>query len=302
MSALSRVLTALRHPFEDLRDDLVSALSSGAACTPLRPPGGDSWLVRWAWVCLIVGVTLVGGCGYHAGFLRINGVATEWPDWLWQLFTSLGDERVPFALALLLARARPRIFWALVLSALVGTAYSHGLKPLFAMPRPPAVLDPGVFHLIGPGHRRGSFPSGHSVTAGVFFGVLIYYARGWEPRALLTLIAVLVGISRVAVGVHWPVDVAFGLFGGVLAAWAGTRLAARWPGPATDAALHLPLVALCAIFAAALTLWDGGYPAARWPLAILGYGTLAFAAVVYLARPLRAVLVSPGGRRRGVDS
>jgi membrane-associated phospholipid phosphatase len=285
-----------------LADELSGALAAGAARTPWGPAGGGRWLGLWALLCLTVGLTLLAAGGYQGGFLRINAAASAWPPWVWQWLTSLGDERVPFALSLFFARARPRVFWALVLAALLAAAYSRGLKPLLDLPRPPMVLDPGSFDLIGPGHRRTSFPSGHSVAAGVFFGVLVYYGRLAETRTLLVLLAVLAGLSRVAVGVHWPADVAFGLLGGVLAAWGGARLAARWPAPATDPSIHLPLVALASVFAAALTLWDGGYPAARVPLALLGWGALGWVAIGYGLRPLRAVLLgraAGGGRGAG---
>ncbi len=276
-----------------LRQDLGAALVSGAARTSLRPPGGGTWLSRWALVCLVVGVTLVAACGYQGGFARLNAWAAAYPSWVWQWLTSLGDERVPFALSLFIARRRPRVFWALVLAALTAAAYSRGLKPLFDMPRPPAVLAPGDFNLIGPGHRRASFPSGHSVTAGVFFGVLVYYARRLELRAILVLLAVLAGFSRVALGVHWPVDVAFGLLGGVLAAWAGGRMAERWPGPATDAPVHLAFVTLACFLTVTLTYWDGGYPLARPLLAALGWGALGFVVFDYGLRPLAGALRRP---------
>ncbi len=273
-----------------LREDLSTALAAGAARTSMNPPGGALWLSRWALVCLIVGLTLLAACGYHGGFHRLNGWAAAYPDWVWEWLTSLGDERVPFALSLFIARRRPRVFWALVLAALAASAYSRGLKPLFDMPRPPAVLAPGDLNLIGPGHRRASFPSGHSVTAGVFFGVLVYYARHVELRVLLVLLGVLAGLSRVALGVHWPVDVAFGLFGGVLAAWAGGWMAARWPGPATDASVHLAFVTLACFLTVTLTYWDGGYPLARPLLAVLGWGALASVFIDYGLRPLAAGL------------
>ena len=270
--------------------DLEATLAAGAARTPLDPPGGAVWLSGWAWSCLSVGVTLWLVAGYHAGFAAVNDAATAYPEWLLHWTTSFGGETVPFALALVLARRRPRVFWALVLAALVAVAYSRGLKPLFDAARPPAVLPLDSFNLIGPEHRRGSFPSGHSVTAGVFCGVLVFYARRLETRVLLILLAVLVGLSRVAVGVHWPVDVAFGLGGGVLAAWVGARLAARWVTLGTTPWVHLALVALCSLAAVALTLGGGEYVQARPLLEGLGWAVLADACLGYVINPLRRVL------------
>ncbi len=280
--------------FRCLRRDLDTALTLGAARNPLAPTNGGAWLAGWALVCFTAGLTLWLACGYHGAFAALNAVATSYPDWVLAGTTSLGGEGVVFALSLLFARRYPRVFWALVLGAVVAVAYSRGLKPLFDVPRPPAVLPPDSFNLIGPAHRRASFPSGHSVTAGVFFGVLVYYARGWETRVLWVLLGVLVGLSRVAVGVHWPVDVAFGLGGGVLAGWIGARLAARWSALATDASVHLALVTLCGIVAVGLILGTGEYPQARPLLQVVGWTSLAYAVAGYVVLPLGRTL----GRHR----
>ena len=267
------------------KQSMREGLDAGAARTPLTSPSGAAWLSGWARVCLIVGLTLYLGVGYDAGFIRINAAASAYPDWVWQCLTVLGDERVAFALALLFALRYPRILWALILAALIAAAYSRGFKALFDATRPPGVLSADAFNLIGPSHTRASFPSGHSVTAAVFFGVLVYYARWTALRALFLALAVLAGLSRVAVGVHWPVDVAAGLFGGALAAWLGAVLAARWPAPATDLRVHLAVVSLAVILAITLLFDDAGYHAAAAPLAVLGVLALGIAGTQYLVRP-----------------
>jgi undecaprenyl-diphosphatase len=74
-----------------------------------------------------------------------------------------------------------------------------------------------------------SFPSGHaSMSAAVFLtlGALVANTRGrWRERlyvlAAAALLAVLVGLSRIALGVHWTTD--------VLAGWAfGSAWAIGW--------------------------------------------------------------------------
>ncbi|NCA69986.1 MAG: phosphatase PAP2 family protein [Sphingobacteriia bacterium] len=264
---------------------LAARLAIGAARTPLTSPSGAVWLSRWAWVCLIVAVTLFLCGGYEAGFTRINGATAAAPDWVWAGLTVLGDERVVLALALIIALRYPRLFWALILAALIAIAYGRGFKVLFDTTRPPGVLPAETFNLIGPGHRRHSFPSGHSVAAGVFFGILIYYAHHPLSRALYLTLAVLAGISRVAVGVHWPLDVAAGLLGGALAALIGAHWAARWPGPATHPRLHLALVGVAVIAAIQLLFDDGGYESAGLALILLGLLALATAIIQYLIRP-----------------
>ncbi|KAA6184149.1 phosphatase PAP2 family protein [Thiohalocapsa marina] len=277
-----------------LRDDLSEALVAGAARTPAVSPGGTLWLTRWAVAVAAAGLSLYLLVGYHAGFSQLNSAAALAPDWLWACLTVLGDERVAFALALLLARRWPRVFWALICAALVATAYSRGLKPLFDAARPPAVLSAEAFNLIGPGHKRHSFPSGHSVTAAVFFAVLVYYARTVRWRTLFLLLGVAAGLSRVAVGVHWPVDVAAGLAGGIAAAWVGTWLARKSPWGVLDASVHLAFVVVAAVMA--LSLWhdNGGYAEATLFLQALSVVALGYAALAYLLWPLwRAMRQQP---------
>lgn len=247
---------------------------------------GERWLLRWAGVGAIVGLSLFLICGYHAGFLRLNVLATEYPSWVWACLTVLGDERTVFALTLFFSLRHPRLLWTLILAALIAIASSRGLKELFDATRPPAVLAADAFNLIGPARERVSFPSGHSVTVAVFCGVLILHTRWIEWRVLLLLIAILVGLSRVAVGVHWPIDVVAGLTLGALAALIGGRLATRWPEPATQLGVHLTFVALAVTAAFSLLFEDGGYTEAALMQRLLGLGALASAVWWYLvARP-----------------
>lgn len=264
-------------------------LAHGMLRTPPASRGGNGWLLRWALVCLIVGVSLYLACGYHAGFVRLNGFAATYPSWIWACLTVFGDERVPLALSLLFSLRYPRVFWTLILAALIAIAYSRGLKEVFDAMRPPAILASDAFNLIGPARTRMSFPSGHSVTAAVFFGVLVYHSRWIELRMLWILLAILVGFSRIAVGVHWPVDVAFGLMGGALAAWAGGWLSARWSRPASNVAVHMTFVALALVSAIALLVDDGGYSQAARMLQILGIVAILSAITQYVLAPLWAV-------------
>ena len=70
-----------------------------------------------------------------------------------------------------------------------------------------------------------SFPSGHAFTAVLLFGLLFYLAPRlvpWRWAALLMRVSsasliLLIGISRVYLGAHWPSDVLGGLlYGGLV--------------------------------------------------------------------------------------
>jgi len=77
--------------------------------------------------------------------------------------------------------------------------------------RPPAVV-PDI-HILGPALYTNSFPSGHTAAAFAVATVLASYYP--QYRYLLFAIAVLVGYSRIYLGVHFPLDVLFGALSGV---------------------------------------------------------------------------------------
>jgi len=273
-----------------LRRDLRDALVVGADRDPHRSSVGGAWLLSCALAAAVTGLGLYLLAGYHVGFLSFNGLISVGPGWPWEWLTMLGDERVAVALTLLFARRHPRVFWTLICATVIAVLYSRGLKSLFDADRPPAVLAADAFNLLGPERRSQSFPSGHSTTAAVFFGVLVYYARRLHWRLLFTLLAVLAGLSRVAVGVHWPVAVAAGLAGGALAAWAGVWLAQRSPWGIDKVALHLAFVFIAAVTAASLWFDDSGYTDATDALRVLSVVCLGSAVLSYLLLPLWRML------------
>lgn len=107
----------------------------------------------------------------------------------------------------------------LLAATLGGTAISEGLKVGFARPRPDLVA-----HAVDVSSM--SFPSGHAMLSAVTYltlGALL--ARTQPPGALRTyvlcaavLLTLLIGLTRVYLGVHWPTDVLAGWSLG--AAWA----------------------------------------------------------------------------------
>lgn len=95
---------------------------------------------------------------------------------------------------------------------LVGVYIMELLKLLFNMPRP-FELDPSVLRSAEAGHTAAgsSFPSGHSLSIMLFWGLAASYVRkGWFSLLAAVIIA-LVAVSRIYLGVHFPIDVVVGL-------------------------------------------------------------------------------------------
>ncbi|MFW6055825.1 MAG: phosphatase PAP2 family protein [Chloroflexota bacterium] len=112
---------------------------------------------------------------------------------------------VAVCLAFLLWRVRGWRDSALRLAVAVGgaAAYNAPLKTLFARPRPeviPAMASPETF----------SFPSGHTTIAVAFYGSLAVILWRRDCRTVpvaLVMLTMIIGLSRIYLGVHYPSDV-----------------------------------------------------------------------------------------------
>ncbi len=233
-------------------------------------------------------LALLGGvalflCGGNASLLRfINGWSAWSGDALWADLTVLGNGVVVLALLLPWLSWRPSIARAGFIAAVPAGLWAGVLKPLFNVPRPPAVLSPEALHVIGPALRAHAFPSGHTTAIFAFAAVLALSLRGPPWRWALLTLAVLVGLSRCVVGVHWPLDVFGGAFGGWLSGWAGVALEKRWRTPLSRRPVGFVMGLVCLGACFSLYAWDAGYALARawlWVLAssaLISWGLGAF--------------------------
>jgi undecaprenyl-diphosphatase len=141
-------------------------------------------------------------------------------------FSILGIVTVVAVLNLLLSGER-RLGIYVGATVLGGTIVSSVLKVLFDRPRPDIPGAPHVF--------TASFPSGHATLTGVVFLTLAAVLSSATPRRRLKIfylvvgiaLTILVGVSRVYEGVHYPTDVAAGWMLGsawALLCWVGAQL------------------------------------------------------------------------------
>lgn len=182
----------------------------------------------------------------------------------WANVTILGDGLVCAVLLLPWVRRHPERVWGGLLGAVFMFLVLRAFKGTLNLPRPLGVIPEEAVNVIGPGHRKSAFPSGHAATIFLYFGTWALSERRRWLRPILVLPACLVGISRLAVGVHWPSDILAGAALGWTSAWVGLSLARRTPwGVGRTAKLILAVLLL--ISAVVLLLVDHtGYPGVLW--------------------------------------
>lgn len=237
----------------------------------------------WSWLppagALVLAAAIVATGSNRALFLWLNHRGRAVDDLVWFHLTMLGDGAVALTLVLPCIRRAPRLFWAALLAAVVAGLWTQGAKQVIDVPRPLSVLAPGDFHLAGPAYKHVSFPSGHAAAAFALAGIWIMGGR-WRRRwhALPFALAGLVGLSRIMLGVHWPLDVLGGMAGGWLAAWAGLALQARWRWPTAGRGGLLAGAVLMAVAAGLLVSRHIGIPAVMPAQRVVGAVCLAWGA------------------------
>ena len=111
------------------------------------------------------------------------------------------------ASALLVVRKKNRAAALLAATVIFERLTADGLKLVMGRPRPAFDLHPVVTH-------SSSFPSGHSANSMTAFVAIALIAAppAWRRPALATAIclSLIIGITRIFLGVHWPSDVVGG--------------------------------------------------------------------------------------------
>ncbi len=136
--------------------------------------------------------------------------------------THLGDKTAYIIIAILMAvysyikKHRWKFILQTTLVLLLSTAANVVLKRIINRPRPDWERLIAVDTL--------SYPSGHSMSAMAFYGFLIYLCVRYEMTmwvrivtvTSLALLILLIGVSRIYLGVHFPSDVVAGYIGGLI--------------------------------------------------------------------------------------
>ena len=123
---------------------------------------------------------------------------------IFKAITFLGEEIFLLIILPVVFFSRRRIGLKMAISVLVSVYIAHLLKPIFRIPRPPKER----WKVTASGY---SFPSGHAANSMAFWGYAAYLIRRRIVLSILFItVALLIGYSRVYLGVHWWADVIAG--------------------------------------------------------------------------------------------
>jgi undecaprenyl-diphosphatase len=182
---------------------------------------GEWAVVEWAlaarspfWTRAMQAVTFFGSSAVGLGLCVGCGAALL--VHYWRQHGKLGGK------TLLLASAPAAI--------LLGSApLNFGLRYLIGRVRPGVTYIPHHLPELSHPFQRWSYPAGHTMTSVIVYGLVVYYLVRMRPETrlwaavLLGLGLIVMGLSRVYLGVHWPTDVVAGLLAG--GAWLSFCLA-----------------------------------------------------------------------------
>lgn len=144
-------------------------------------------------------------------FIREN-FGSESLDEIMTAITRLGDGGFVFialTLAFLICR-RQRILGKILALSLLANVILVNLiiKPLVGRIRPFDLV--GGIDLLINKPRDYSFPSGHTAIAFAFLSVIIFFGKSKIFKGIILALAILMGLSRLYLYVHYPTDVIFG--------------------------------------------------------------------------------------------
>jgi membrane-associated phospholipid phosphatase len=149
--------------------------------------------------------------------LAIQKFNPSWFDVLMRFITFLGDP-IPGIITVIGITSILYFYFKdlrdaamIIFSTVGGTLLSMLFKALIARPRP----DPDLIVQIGQYLKADSFPSGHVLFAISFYGFLLFLVYSRLKKSILrsvlisflSVLILLMGISRIYVGAHWFSDV-----------------------------------------------------------------------------------------------
>jgi membrane-associated phospholipid phosphatase len=185
-----------------------------------------AWMLSF--LLVLVGLVVFNSPWNQAWLLLVHASETG-PAALWSFLTQFGEGGAAFLLLIVAAQFAPLTSAVVLKSFLLGSLLSPLLKNWAGVPRPLGALEPSLLKPIGtPAAGSNAMPSGHAMTIAATIALAMYMTRHFKHRrplwVALVVLGVLIALSRVVVGAHWPADILVGSGLGIMVA----LLAVTW--------------------------------------------------------------------------
>lgn len=142
----------------------------------------------------------------------VEHLRRDWLTPIMKIITSFGDEIaiIVFTIVSIIIAKNKKVKLAIAVNVVLIALLNNIIKLIIKRPRPEG------FNIIT--ESGFSFPSGHSMVSAAFYGLLIYfsykYIRNKKIKyticVALSILILLIGISRIYLGVHFASDVLAG--------------------------------------------------------------------------------------------
>ena len=139
----------------------------------------------------------------------LEGMRTPFLDFLFKTITRLGEIPIlVITFCILYWCVSKKIGYILGLSFLLSSLVVQGMKIVFRVPRP-WITDPSFSPVEGAVKEATgyAFPSGHTQSGAAFLGSFGAVSKNNVFKILFFALAILVGLSRIYLGVHYAIDV-----------------------------------------------------------------------------------------------
>ncbi len=110
-------------------------------------------------------------------------------------------------------KGHKRLSIYLLYAAAINTILSFSLKWTFLRQRP---SENNVKDILFIEDMGSSFPSGHSENVFAGNAILSSFSKDWKFKIIFYVLAFLTAISRIYIGVHYPIDTLFGSLIGII--------------------------------------------------------------------------------------